>query len=152
MSNILGTDQADVLLGLFCVQTVCKSKQQTTLEDKDKPILCNPFLASSDFCHLLITLENVGPDLDPNGLTLCQIVFLKEFFERDVFSSPEPKAQGELSIGLEPASVRPSVRPHFQDQLADRNQILSGASLGWGLDCIRFWVRSDQNSGFHGNR
>ena len=26
------------------------------------------------------------------------------------------------------------------------------ASLGWGEGCIRFWGRSDQNSGFHGNR
>ena len=37
-------------------------------------------------------------------------------------------------------------------QLANHNQISSGASLGWGIDCFRFWVRSDQNSGFHGNR
>ena len=42
------------------------------------------------FCHLLITVANildpdqarqkVGPDLDPNCLTL--IIFLKEFFEK----------------------------------------------------------------------
>ena len=31
-------------------------------------------------------------------------------------------------------------------------RILSEASLGWGKGCIRFWARSDQNSGFHGNR
>ena len=37
----------------------------------------NSFLAGGDFCHLLITLassldpdQNVGPDLDPNCLTL----------------------------------------------------------------------------------
>ena len=39
-----------------------------------------PFFASDDFCHLLITIvnsfdpdqdrQNVGPDLDPNRLTL----------------------------------------------------------------------------------
>ena len=37
-------------------------------------------------------------------------------------------------------------------QLANRNQILYEASLGWGKRCIRFWDRLDQNSGFHGNR
>ena len=31
---------------------------------------------------------------------------------------------------------------------ADRNQILSEASLGWGKACNRFWARLDQNSGF----
>ena len=40
---------------------------------------------------------------------------------------------------------------HLGDQLADRNQILSEASLGLGKGCIRFWARSDWNSGFHGN-
>ena len=43
-------------------------------------IVLNSFLASSDFCHLLITVANgldpdqdqqkVGPDLDPNHLAL----------------------------------------------------------------------------------
>ena len=37
-------------------------------------------------------------------------------------------------------------------QLANVEQILSEASLGWGKGCIRFWDRLDQNSGFHGNR
>ena len=63
-------------------------------------------------------------------------------------------------MGLEPASVwRASVRAcihtfkheYLRDQQADYNQILSEASLGWGKGCIRFWCRSDQNSGFHGN-
>ena len=47
---------------------------------------------------------------------------------------------------IEPASVRPSVRPcvhtfkheYLRDQQADYNQILSEASLGWGKGCIRF--------------
>ena len=72
---------------------------------------------------------------------------------------------------------RPSVvvrrRPHFQSkkisnnqeliqsdlkpvylwsQLANLDQILCVASLGWGKGCIRFWGRLDENSGFHGNR
>ena len=58
-------------------------------------------------------------------------------------------------MGLKPASVRPSVHTfkheYLRDQQADYNQILSEASLGWGKGCIRFWCRSDQNSGFHGN-
>ena len=32
------------------------------------------------------------------------------------------------------------------------NQILSEASFGLVKGCIRFWVRSDQTSGFYGNR
>ena len=75
-----------------------------------------------------------------------------------IFSSPEPKAQGELIVW--DLSRRPSVRPsvhtfkheYLSDQPADRDQISSGASLGWVIGCIRFWARSDQNSGFHGNR
>ena len=37
-------------------------------------------------------------------------------------------------------------------QLANVDQILYEASLGWGKSWIRFWDRLDQNSGFHGNR
>ena len=69
--------------------------------------------------------------------------------------------QGEL-IGWDSSrrpSVRPSVRPcvhtfkheYLRDQQADYNQILSEASVGWGKGSIRFWCRSDQNSGFHSN-
>ena len=58
-------------------------------------------------------------------------------------------------MGLEPASVRACVHTfkyeYIRDQQADYNQILSETSLGWGKGCIRFWCRSDQNSGFHGN-
>ena len=37
-------------------------------------------------------------------------------------------------------------------QLANVDQILYEASLGWWKGCIRFWDRLDQNSGFQGNR
>ena len=50
--------------------------------------IINSFPASGDFCCLLVTFanslnpdqagKNVGPDLDPNCLTL--MVFLKDFF------------------------------------------------------------------------
>ena len=67
------------------------------------------------------------------------------------FSSPEPKAHGELIVyrSIRRPSVRPCVRPsvnifklkYLRNQWANRNQILSEASLGWGIDCIRFWTR-----------
>ena len=43
------------------------------------------------------------------------------------------------------ASVSASVNifklEYLRNQWANRNQILSEASLGWGIDCIRFWTR-----------
>ena len=56
--------------------------------------------------------------------------------------------------------VRPSVvfvvhtfkLEYLWSQLANLEQILCVASLGWGKGCIQFWGRLDQNSGFHGNR
>ena len=84
--------------------------------------------------------------------------YLHKFYDNDpFFSSPEPKAQKwAYSIPVEPASVRPCVHTfkheYLWNQWADRNQILSEASLGWGKGCIWFWARSDQNSGFLGNR
>ena len=68
------------------------------------------------------------------------------------------RLRGELIVYQ--SSCRPSVRvcvhtfkhEYLRVQWVDRNQILSEASLGWGIDCNRFWARSDQNSGFHGNR
>ena len=41
---------------------------------------------------------------------------------------------------------------YLWSQLANLDQILCVASLGWGKGCIRFWDRLDQNPGFHGNR
>ena len=61
-------------------------------------------------------------------------------------------------MGLEPAFVRPCARP---STLSDMNisetswPIIIKFHLkhNWGwIGCIRFWARSDQNSGFHGNR
>ena len=37
-------------------------------------------------------------------------------------------------------------------QLANLDQILCVASLGWEKGCIMFWGRLDQNSAVHGNR
>ena len=77
-----------------------------------------------------------------------------------------PRLIGELIVypcsGVRPSVRRPSVRrpsvvhnfkhEYLCNQWADHNEILSEASLGWGKGCIRFWVRSDPNSGFHGNK
>ena len=41
---------------------------------------------------------------------------------------------------------------YLWSQLANLDQILCVASLGWVKGCIRFWGRLNQNSGFHGNR
>ena len=41
---------------------------------------------------------------------------------------------------------------YLWSQLANLDQILCVASLGWGKGCIRVWGRLDQNSVFHGNR
>ena len=40
---------------------------------------------------------------------------------------------------------------YLRNQWANRNEILSEPSLGWGKGCVRFWARSDRNSGVHGN-
>ena len=62
-------------------------------------------------------------------------------------SSPEPKAHWcAYSIPVEPASMCASVRPcvntfkheYLCNQLADRNEILSEASLGWGKASVGF--------------
>ena len=74
-----------------------------------------------------------------------------------VYSSPEPKAPSEL-IGWD-SNRRQFVHlrvitfkhEYLRDKLADQNQISSGASLGWGVGCLMFLARSDQNSGFHGS-
>ena len=54
------------------------------------------------------------------------------------------------------ASVRACIHTfnleYLLDNKAIRNKILSEASLRRGKGCIRFLARSDQNSGFHGNR
>ena len=41
---------------------------------------------------------------------------------------------------------------YLWSQLANLDQILCVASLGWGKGCIRLSGRLDQNSGFHSNR
>ena len=57
------------------------------------------------------------------------------------------RLKGELIVyrSIRRPCVRPSVNifklEYLRNQWANRNQILSEASLGWGIDCIRFWTR-----------
>ena len=70
-----------------------------------------------------------------------------------IFSSPEPKAQGELIVYRSSRCVSVDIfkLEYLRNQWANRNEILNEPSLGWGKGCIRFWTRSDRNSGVHGN-
>ena len=66
------------------------------------------------------------------------------------------RLKGELKVyqssGFLCASVYIFKLEYLRNQWANRNEILSEPSLGWGKSCIRFWARSDRNSGVHGNR
>ena len=57
-----------------------------------------------------------------------------------------------LELALEWRKFHTFELEYLWRQLANLDQILYVTSLGWGKDCIRFWGRLDQNSGFHGNR
>ena len=75
------------------------------------------------------------------------------------FNSLEPKAHKVFlwyTYGTSSSVVSVLVHTfkleYLWSQLANLDQILCVASLGWGKVCIRFWGRLDQNAGFHGNR
>ena len=130
----------------------------------------NIVLFSLIFCNCYIIVFSLV-DFKPGGRgfksRLCQTFFFFFFllFFFSFLAHLSRRLVGELIVypwsGVRPSSVvrrRPSSVVHnfkhkyLCNQWADRNQILSEASLGWGKGCIRFWARSDQNSGFHGNR
>ena len=72
------------------------------------------------------------------------------------FSSPEPKAHGELIVYQSSRRLCVYLCVSTLSNMnisvwANCNQILSEASLGREKGCIRFWTRSDQNSGVHGS-
>ena len=89
------------------------------------------------------------------NINIFSLTFLH--FDKCLFSSPEPKAQGELIVyqSSRRLSVCLSVDifklEYLSNQWANLNDILIEPSLGWGKGCIRFWARSDRNSGVHGN-
>ena len=55
-------------------------------------------------------------------------------------------------VSVTSVSIHTFKHEYLLGHWASYNQILSQVSLEWGKDCIRFRNRSDQNSGFHGNR
>ena len=61
-------------------------------------------------------------------------------------------SQSELIVYQWSIVVHTFKLEYLWSQMANLDQILRVASLGWGKGCIRFWGRLDQNSGFNGNR
>ena len=57
-----------------------------------------------------------------------------------------------IPIVRRPSVVHTFTFEYLWSQLANLDQILCVASLGWGKGCIRFGGRWDHNAGFHGNR
>ena len=106
-----------------------------------------PRRQSFDVNRYVLSLHSFGASLKKMSLKSDFIQF---------FSSPEPKAH---KVSLKYTNGPPSVvvvhtfkLEYLWSQLANLDQILCVASLGWGKGCIRFWGRLDQNSGQHGNR
>ena len=100
-----------------------------------------------------------GLELRREGTLLAYLNKKAQLYMLHIFSSPEPKAQIPMLRRTSSLSSSASLslstifkHEYLRGQLADRNQILSEASLGWGKGCMEFWCRSVQNSGFHGNR
>ena len=93
------------------------------------------------------TLGWIYPDKPTNNQAPCWYRFLAHLSRR--------LTRWAYSI---PMVRRPSVVVHtfkleyLWSQLANVDQILYEASLGWGKGCIRFWGRLNENAGFHGNR
>ena len=78
---------------------------------------------------------------------LLAFVFDNDTFNKRIYYSPASKKWGYTGFVL---SFRGSViiqmkLEYLWGQLANLDQILSEASLGWGKGCIRFWDRLDQN-------
>ena len=72
-----------------------------------------------------------------------------------IFSSPEAKAHKvclQFYTPGEPASVSVSVSLCVNTFKHEYLFNLTEALLRWGKGCIKFYARSDQSSGFHGNR
>ena len=68
-----------------------------------------------------------------------------------IFHSPEDELKGRDS------SRRPSVRSHFQTLISLRPEGRSQSNFIWSVIGVgerlqKVWERSDQNSGFYGNR
>ena len=104
------------------------------------------------FYSLLLFLQKAGPyaneiyskiynsGTNEDESAICWMTLLLAHLSR--------RLKGELIVyrSIRRPWVRGSVRPcvnifkleYLRNQWANRNQILSEASLGWGIDCIRF--------------
>ena len=83
----------------------------------------------------------------PVGLDIWFLAHLSRRLTRWAYSIPMVRC---LSVVI----IHTFKLEYLWSQLANLDQILCVASLGWGKACIRFWGRLDldPNSGFHGNR
>ena len=107
----------------------------------------------------LIRLLKEQFDLDLHCLPFCLHLSGRLLNGKATFLALWLGPQGELIVyQWSIVVVRPSVVVHtfkfeyLSSQVANLDQILYVASLGWGKGCIRFWGRLDEYSGFHGNR
>ena len=104
----------------------------------------------------IIVYSNDDPRVSLTDFTarinLVILAFLWEKSENSGFLAHlSRRLKGELIVyrSIRRPCVSASVRlcvnifklEYLRNQWANRNQILSEASLGWGIDCIRFWTR-----------
>ena len=71
VSNSLDSDQADVILGLIWVQTVCKGSQQTTLVGKE---LTHPFFRRQKYYKILGPADQILEFMAIAGSKVCAFV------------------------------------------------------------------------------
>ena len=106
-----------------------------------------------------ISIFNILRDFRNAALAKRLIYFIKTIFSLCEFLAHlSRRLKGELIVYQSSRrlcvclSVNIFKLEYLRNQWANRNKILSEpSSLGWGKGCIRFWARSDWNSGVHGN-
>ena len=90
------------------------------------------------------------------GQKLCFLAHLSRRLTRWAYSIPVVRRPSVRRRRPSSSSVVVVVHTfkleYLWSQLANLDQILCVALLGWGKGCIRFWGRLDQTSGFYGNR
>ena len=90
--------------------------------------------------------NNRSPNCYVKSQSRCLLAHLSRRLTKWAYSIP--MVRPSLSVVV----VHTFKLKYLWSQLANLDQILRVASLGWGKGCIRFGGRLDQNSGFHGNR
>ena len=99
--------------------------------------------------YLRSSYTDLFSDLDTYKLTACGfLAHLSRRLTRWAYSIPMVRRPSlALSVVVHTFKLE-----YLWSQLANLDQILWVASLGWGKGCIRFWGRLNQKSGYHGNR